>query len=197
MTRKSQPLLRQPRCSRRRVELSDARETGRRPKSRLLSRLERTVDEVSTPVIAGRYLVRGLLGRGATGEVYEVLDTYENDIVALKLLTVLPAGGPWAEAQILRGLADPHILPIRNADLASGRPYLVTELATHGSLDQRLGTTGQCGLDVDDVVRWIRQACHGVARAHACGCCTTTSSRQTSSSTPKAKPSSVTSDARR
>ncbi len=111
-------------------------------------------------------MVRRPLGRGGAGEVYEVLDTYENDIVALKLLTVLPTGGPWVEARILRQLTDPHILPLRNADLASGRPFLVTELATHGALDQALAATGQSGLGVDDVVRWIRHACHGVARSH-------------------------------
>jgi serine/threonine protein kinase len=116
--------------------------------------------------IGGRYLIRRLLGKGASGEVYEVQDSFENDVVAIKILTALPAGGPWLEAQILRRLADPHILPIRNADLASGTPYLVTELATHGTLDQRLTLSGKRGLDVDDVVRWTRQACHGIARAH-------------------------------
>lgn len=118
-------------------------------------------------MIDGRYLVQGLLGvPGAQGEVYRVLDTYEGDQVAIKLLTAPPPGGPWAEAQFLRRLADPHVLPIRNADQVSGRPYLVTELAQHGTLQTRLEAAGQCGLDVDDVVRWIRQACHGVARAH-------------------------------
>jgi len=118
------------------------------------------------PVIAGRYMVRRVLGRGASGEVYEVLDTHEDDVVALKLLTSLPVGGPWDEAQILRRLADPHILPIRNADLAVGVPYLITELATHGALDHHVAAAGQRGLHVDDVVRWIRHACHGVARGH-------------------------------
>jgi serine/threonine protein kinase len=117
-------------------------------------------------MIDSRYEVRRHLGTGAGGEVYEVLDHNENDIVALKLLTTLPSTGPWLEAQILRRLSDNHILPIRNAALASGQPYLVTELATHGTLDQLLVAAGTCGLDVDDVVPWIRQACHGVARAH-------------------------------
>lgn len=117
-------------------------------------------------MIAGRYMVQGNLGQGGGGETYQVLDTHENDVVALKLLTIAPPGGMWAEAQILRRLADPHILPIRNADLAQGRPYVVTELATHGSLDKLLQAAGQCGLATDDVVRWIQQACHGVARAH-------------------------------
>ena len=86
--------------------------------------------------------------------------------MALKLLTLVGAGGPWLEAQILRRLADPHILPIRNADLASGRPYIVTELAVHGDLGAALSSAGSCGLGVDDVVRLMRQACHGIARAH-------------------------------
>jgi serine/threonine-protein kinase len=116
-------------------------------------------------------MVRRRLGSGpsAQGDAYEVLDTFEGDVVALKLLTALPAGGPWAEAQILRRLVDPHILPIRNADFASGQPYLVTELAPGGTIDQHIANAGSCGLGVDDTVQWIRQACHGVARAHDLG----------------------------
>ncbi|MHB1582407.1 MAG: serine/threonine-protein kinase [Acidimicrobiales bacterium] len=125
---------------------------------------------MATALIAGRYLVRRALGTpgapGGQGEVYEVEDTHEGDVVALKLLTSLPPGGAWAEAQILRQLADPHILPIRNADLHVGQPYLVTELATHGSLLDQVQAAGPRGLDVDDVVRWLRHACLGVARAH-------------------------------
>lgn len=121
---------------------------------------------MATRLIANRYAVRRRLGTGGQGEVYEVVDTHEADVVALKLLTSVSPGGPWVEAQILRQLADPHILPIRNADVASGRPYIVTELAVHGALDAVLTRVGACGLDVDDVVRLSRQACHGLARAH-------------------------------
>lgn len=121
---------------------------------------------MAAPVIAGRYVVRRQLDVGGQGEVYEVLDAHENDVVALKLLTLVLAGGHWHEARILRRLSDAHILPIRNADLASGRPYIVTELARHGALSDRLSASGACGLLVDDVVRLLRQACHGVARAH-------------------------------
>lgn len=118
-------------------------------------------------LIAGRYRVVGGLGIGGQGDVYEALDTHEGDRVAIKLLRQLPPGGPWVEAQILRRLVDPHVLPIRNADVAAGQPYLVTDLAQHGTLADPLQAAGPLGVDVDDVVRWIRQACHGVARAHA------------------------------
>jgi serine/threonine-protein kinase len=122
---------------------------------------------VPPAIIAGRYQVRKKLGGASSqGEVYEVDDTYEGGVVALKLLTSMPPGGPWAEAQILRHLADPHILPIRNADHASGQPYVVTELARHGTVEDLIKAAGDCGLPVDDVVRWTRHACYGVARGH-------------------------------
>ncbi len=121
---------------------------------------------MATTLIANRYAVRRQLGQGGQGEVYEVVDIHEGAVVALKLLTLVGGGGPWVEAQILRRLADPHILPIRNADLASGRPYIVTELAIHGTTEDVLAQVGACGVGVDDVVRLMRQACHGVARGH-------------------------------
>jgi eukaryotic-like serine/threonine-protein kinase len=120
----------------------------------------------SAPLIANRYRIQKQLGTGGQGDVYEVLDTHEGDVVALKLLKTVPPGGIWQEAAILRRLADPHILPIRNADVAAGQPYLVTELARHGTLADQLAASGTCGVDVDDGVRFVRQACHGIARAH-------------------------------
>ena len=124
---------------------------------------------MATPLIANRYRVQRQLGLGGQGEVYEVVDTFEGDTAALKLLTRSGPSGPWIEAQILRRLADPHILPIRNADLASGRPYIVTELAIHGDVDRIVAAAGACGLSVDDAVRLTRHACFGVARGHDLG----------------------------
>lgn len=100
--------------------------------------------------------------------MYVALDMHEGDQVALKLLkmTTVAPGQQWVEARILRRLTDNHILPIRNADQDSGQAYLVTEIATGGSLDHLLQQSGACGLDVDSVVRLIRHACFGVARAH-------------------------------
>jgi serine/threonine protein kinase len=119
------------------------------------------------PLIGGRYqIVRSLGSPGFQGDVYEALDTYEGDAVAIKLLKRLVPGAVWLEAQILRRLADSHILPIRNADHDAGQPYLVTEIATHGSLDTLLASRGACGVDTGTVVRLVRQACMGVARAH-------------------------------
>jgi serine/threonine protein kinase len=118
-------------------------------------------------LIASRYEVLSSLASAAQGDVYRVRDTYENAICVLKLLNVATlTAGPWDEAQILRDLADDHILEIRNADLYAGQPYIVTTLAEHGTLDTELEATNGLGLDVDQVVTWMRQASMGVARAH-------------------------------
>lgn len=119
------------------------------------------------PLIGNRYQVISPLGSGGQADAYRARDTHEGDIVAIKLLRNLPPGRPWLEAEALRHLSDPHILPIRNADIDAGRPFLVTELATHGTLESKLQATESCGLEVDEVVRSIRQACAGVNRAHS------------------------------
>lgn len=121
-------------------------------------------------LFANRYELRSQLGNGAQGEVYEAWDRFEQDTVAVKLLgPPMNPLGPWVEAVILRNLSDHHILPIRNADVHLGRAFLVTVLASNGSVDDRLSSAGACGLKTDDTVRWVRQACYGVARGHDSG----------------------------
>ncbi len=121
-------------------------------------------------MFAHRYELRAQLGVGAQGEVYEAFDHHEQQLVALKLLgpTSSPFG-QWAEAAILRHLEDHHILPIRNADIHLGRPFLATVLASHGSVADRISSAGPAGLTTDDTVRAIREACHGIARGHDSG----------------------------
>ena len=118
-----------------------------------------------TALIGGRYAVVARIGGGANGDVYEVHDTYQNERVALKLLAPGPHG-VWAEAAILTGLRDDHILPVRNADLHLGQPYLVTALALHGTLKT---VTPSFGIPPEEAVRWIRQVCRGAARTHDAG----------------------------
>ena len=114
-------------------------------------------------IIAGRYEVRKSLGQGSFGEVYEVFDLHLSQVCALKLLRAAPFGH-WAEAQILRQVRGEYILPVLNADLAAGRAYVVTELATRGTVADQI--EGGVGLPVSVAVRWARQACQGVARLH-------------------------------
>lgn len=119
-------------------------------------------------VVAGRYRVVGLLGTGAQGETWKVHDLHQDEEVALKLINSAPLG-PWHEAQALTSLRDDHILPVRNADVSAGTPYLVTELARAGTVMDRLEAAGGAGLDPEVAVRWSRQTCLALARTHAAG----------------------------
>jgi serine/threonine-protein kinase len=118
-------------------------------------------------LIAQRYEILGSLGSGGQGDVFEVFDHNENDTVALKLLhpTNHPFG-TWGEAKILRHLADDHILPIRNADTHLGQAFLVTAIASGGSVAKRIPPVG---MNVDEAVRCVQQACQGIERGHDCG----------------------------
>ncbi|MCW2792525.1 MAG: hypothetical protein JWO76_1623 [Nocardioides sp.] len=68
----------------------------------------------------------------------------------------------------MRQLTDHHILPIRNAYAASGYAMVITELARHGTIEDRINAE-PLGLDPLQAVRWTRQACQGIARAHDSG----------------------------
>jgi eukaryotic-like serine/threonine-protein kinase len=118
-------------------------------------------------MLGARYEILEVLKPGAQGEIYRVGDHYQGGVGVLKLINLgLLPGGLWDEAQVLNGLADRHILPILNADLIVGQPFIVTALAEHGTLETALDATGKLGLPVDVVVKWIREACTGIARAH-------------------------------
>lgn len=119
-----------------------------------------------TVVIGGRYALVSRIGGGANGDVYAADDTYQQERVALKLLSHGPTG-VWGEAAILTGLRDDHILPVRNADLHLGQPYLVTALATNGTLES--ATPPGVGVPPEQAVVWARQLCRGTARTHDAG----------------------------
>jgi serine/threonine-protein kinase len=117
-------------------------------------------------VIDGRYRVQGTLGRGGSGEVYEVFDINQGGVYALKLIRQPPSASTWLEAQVLTQLQSDFVLPVRNADIASGVPYLVTDVAHHGTAADGMSPLG---VEPATAVRWIRHACRGASRTHDAG----------------------------
>src|SRR6185436_18445579 len=99
--------------------------------------------------VARRFELRRLLGGGATGRVYEAVDTLLGIPIALKLLQLGGApGDPERQAYLrfARGaeaagrLRHPNIVALHDAQTASG--LFVFELMAGGTLSERLVTSG-------------------------------------------------------
>jgi serine/threonine-protein kinase len=117
-------------------------------------------------VLGGRYEIMDQLGSGQHGDVFKVWDRHMDEISALKLIRDSPRDA-WKEAQTLRQLGGDYVLRVRNADLAAGAPYVVTEVAENGTIDAQI--VDGVGTPVALAVRWIRQACQGIAQMHDLG----------------------------
>ncbi|MBW3639223.1 MAG: serine/threonine protein kinase [Actinobacteria bacterium] len=88
--------------------------------------------EPDKPVVADRYRLVSLLGRGGTAEVWRAEDDALGRSVALKLVTVPTddsAARAGEEARLLARLSHPGLVPVYDAGTDErGRPWVVMEL---------------------------------------------------------------------
>jgi serine/threonine protein kinase len=123
-------------------------------------------------LLAGRYRLVRLIGRGGSGEVYEALQHPLERRVAVKLLSRELAADPLAmcrfeqEARLVSRLKHPHTITLHDfGQTDDGRPFLVTELLEGRSLREELEAHG--ALDPRRVARLGLQLCGSLAEAHA------------------------------
>lgn len=115
-------------------------------------------------LVAGRYVIGDLLGAGASSEVVSALDLVSGQQVALKSLragidTVMRRRF-LEETRILSELDHPHLLPLLDAGLDDGLPYLVTPLVDGTSLEHVSGPVApervrRIGAAVADALAYI------------------------------------------
>lgn len=124
-------------------------------------------------VLAGRYAIRGEIGRGGCAVVYEAHDLRLGRIVALKLVKVgaRDAQAPARlarEARAAAALHHPNICALSDAGyLEDGRPYLVMERLHGETLTQMLYRVGKMApIDAIDLALQLLSA---LAAAHAIG----------------------------
>ena len=124
---------------------------------------------------ARRFLVRELLGRGATATVFRGTDLSDGRPVAIKVAEgpePRQAGRIHTEARILASLDHPAIVTfiaqgvVPAGDPWAGRPFIVEELVHGGSLAARI-RNGPA--DAGDVAGWAAAALSGLAHIHARG----------------------------
>ncbi len=122
----------------------------------------------------GRYEVGDRLGEGARKVVYRGTDSRLGRDVAVALIKTdgLDAHGRarvQREARAMARLGDhPNVVAVLDAGEEDGRPFIVSQLLTGGSLEDRLAAADR-GLELVDAVRIGRQVAEGLASAHAQG----------------------------
>jgi serine/threonine protein kinase len=118
-------------------------------------------------LFANRYRIQRQLGdEGASGIVWEAIDTHQDMTVALKAFHPgWPTIHAYGEAQLLTALEGEHVLRVYNADTYIDIPYIATRVANQGSAEDYL-KRHRMGIRPDRVVSWIRQALVGLGSCH-------------------------------
>src|SRR5512144_1891610 len=121
-------------------------------------------------VLAERYRIVGLIGRGGMGEVYRADDLKLGQTVALKFLPALLAAEPawierfYAEVRHARQVAHPNVCRVYDIGEIEGRHFLSMEYVDGEDLGSLLRRIGR--LPGDKAVEIARQLCAGLAAAH-------------------------------
>jgi hypothetical protein len=124
-------------------------------------------------MLAGRYRIIGLLGRGGMGEVYRADDVKLGQPVALKFLPKALSDDPvrrerfFAEVRITRQLAHPNICRVYDIEEADGQHFLSMEYIDGEDLASLLKRIGY--LADEKALDITRQLLAGLAGAHERG----------------------------
>ncbi|HOU93466.1 MAG TPA: protein kinase, partial [Polyangiaceae bacterium] len=135
---------------------------------------EPELDLIAGTVVAGKYRVDELIGRGGMGAVYRATNLAIGKRVALKFLYPEAALDRDAvarfqrEAEAASAAESAHIVEIFDSGTTDdGRPFLVMELLRGEDLRQRLRREGR--LPPNDAVRIAAQVARALRRAHEAG----------------------------
>ena len=126
-------------------------------------------------LVAGRYRIERRLGAGGMSTVFEATDTVLERSVAVKLLAEHLADDEAfvyrfrREALSAASLQHPNIVQVFDSgqDPSTERHYIVMEYVDGPSAADMLRERKE--LDIDETVRVVRDACHGLDYAHRAG----------------------------
>jgi len=128
----------------------------------------------SRELVAGKYELRRLLGRGGMGSVWEGVHATLGTQVAVKFIEAEYANSHEAiqrfenEAKAAAKLSTKHVVSIHDHGLMpDGRPYIVMEFLAGEPLDQRLARVGR--LSVAETSQIITHVGRALIRAHEAG----------------------------
>lgn len=128
---------------------------------------------VSGTILADRYRIVGLLGKGGMGEVYRADDLKLSQPVALKFLPdqLLSDGAALArfhrEVRVARQVSHKNVCRVYDIGEIDGRHYLSMEFIKGEELSSLLRRIGR--LPIDKALQIARQICAGLSAAHESG----------------------------
>jgi len=123
-------------------------------------------------VVAGKYRLTRLLGRGGMGAVWEGTHLSLGTRVAVKFIDAEYAESPEArsrfenEARAAARLRSKHVVEVYDHGVSGdGRPFIVMEFLQGEPLDKRLDRLGR--LPSKDTAQIVMQVCRALSKAHA------------------------------
>src|SRR4051794_8559959 len=125
-------------------------------------------------VLAGRYQIRRVVGKGATGFVVEADDRVSRSLVAIKIFKrEVATDDRWQdivgdELRHARLLQHPNVCRVFDAGEADGYRFLTMEFAPGGSLRARLLSAGPRRA-IQEQIADARAVVDGLAAIHAAG----------------------------
>jgi serine/threonine protein kinase len=124
-------------------------------------------------LLAGRYQIEKVIGRGATGCVLQAFDRVIRGVVAVKILRPdLASDQRWVERlggelRYARKLQHPNVCRVFDVSEADGHHFLTMEFAPRGSLRQRLAEKGAKERSWDDRIADAQAVIDGLCAIHA------------------------------
>jgi tRNA A-37 threonylcarbamoyl transferase component Bud32 len=120
-------------------------------------------------VLAGRYRVLGLLGKGGMGEVYKAFDLILNQTVALKflapsLITEAALARFRNEVRIARQVSHPNVCRVYDLGMVERLHFLSMEYIDGEDLASLLRRIGR--LPQDKAIEFTHKICAGLSAAH-------------------------------
>ena len=136
---------------------------------------ERPPDIERGTVLAGRYQIEDIIGRGGSGIVLRVFDRTAQNVVALKVLkSELARDAKWEkrfsrELRLGRPIQHPNVCRIFDIGEADGHRFLTMELARGGSLRDELKQGGAAERSLEEKMADAKAVVAGLAALHAAG----------------------------
>ena len=126
-------------------------------------------------VLAGRYQIEDVIGKGGSGIVLRVFDRTAQNVVALKVLKAeLARDAKWEkrfsrELRLGRPIQHPNVCRIFDIGEADGHRFLTMEIAQGGSLRDELKRRGAPERSLEEKMADARSVISGLAALHAAG----------------------------